>query len=54
VNKIAINLNPIPTSSFPTPAKRPKYSVLDKTKIKNNFGLAIKKWEDSLEPFTSF
>ena len=54
VKKIAINLNPIPTSSFPTPAKRPKYSVLDKTKIKNNFGLAIKKWEDSLEPFTSF
>jgi dTDP-4-dehydrorhamnose reductase len=53
VNKIAINLNPIPTTSFPTPAKRPKYSVLDKTKIKNNFGLTIKKWEDSLEPFPS-
>jgi dTDP-4-dehydrorhamnose reductase len=49
VNKIAINLNPIPTSSFPTPAKIPKYSVLDKTKIKNNFGIEINSWEDSLK-----
>jgi dTDP-4-dehydrorhamnose reductase len=42
-------LKSIPTSSFPTPAKRPKYSVLDKTKIKSNFGLEIKNWEDSLK-----
>ena len=49
INNIEIDLNPIPTSSFPTPAKRPKYSVLDKTKIKSTFGLEIKNWEESLK-----
>lgn len=49
INKIAINLKPIPTSEFPTPAKRPKYSVLDKSKIKSEFNISINSWEDSLE-----
>ena len=49
INNIEIDLKPIPTSTFPTPAKRPKYSVLDKTKIKSTFGLEIKNWEDSLK-----
>ncbi|MDN3678436.1 dTDP-4-dehydrorhamnose reductase [Flavobacterium paronense] len=49
INNKNIDLKPIPTSSFPTPAKRPKFSVLDKTKIKNTFGLEIKSWEDSLK-----
>ena len=48
INKIEIDLKPISTSSFPTPAKRPKYSVLDKTKIKSTFGLVINKWEEAL------
>jgi dTDP-4-dehydrorhamnose reductase len=48
INKVSIDLKPIPTSSFPTPAKRPKYSVLDKTKIKTTFGIPILDWEDSL------
>jgi dTDP-4-dehydrorhamnose reductase len=48
INNININLQSIPTSSFPTPAKRPKYSVLDKSKIKANFGIHIQKWEESL------
>jgi dTDP-4-dehydrorhamnose reductase len=48
---VKIDLNPIPTSQFPTPAERPKYSVLDKTKIKTTFGIAIHSWEDSLEKY---
>lgn len=48
-NKINIDLKPIPTSSYPTPAKRPPYSVLDKSKIKNIFGIEIKPWEESLK-----
>jgi len=40
---------PIPTTDYPTPAKRPLYSVLDKSKIKEAFGLEIPKWEDSLK-----
>jgi len=49
VKNIKTNLLPIPTTSFPTPAKRPKYSVLDKSKIKVTFGLEIKNWEESLK-----
>lgn len=49
VNSISINLQAIPSSAYPTPAKRPAYSVLDKTKIKNIFGIEIKNWETSLK-----
>ena len=49
INHKNIDLQPIPTSSFPTPAKRPNYSVLDKSKIKSTFGIQIKSWEDSLK-----
>mgnify|MGYP000275826915 FL=1 len=49
-SNVSINLQPIPTTSFPTPAKRPSYSVLDKSKIKTVFGVEIKKWEESLKP----
>ncbi len=45
---IEIDLKPIPTDSYPTPAKRPAYSVLDKTKIKKVFGVEIKNWKESL------
>ncbi len=48
INTISIDLKPIPTSSYPTPAKRPAYSVLDKSKIKKTFGIEIKNWKDSL------
>lgn len=41
-------VHPIPTSQYPTRAKRPMYSVLDKTKIKQTFGLPVPAWEDSL------
>ena len=51
-NNIKIDLIPIPTSSFPSPAKRPKYSVLDKTKIKRQFEIPINSWEESLKGLT--
>jgi dTDP-4-dehydrorhamnose reductase len=41
-------VNPIPTSQYPTPAKRPVYSVLDKSKIKKTFGITIPGWKESL------
>ena len=41
-------VNPIPTTAYPTPAKRPAYSVLDKTKIQNQFGIPLKDWKNSL------
>ncbi len=42
------DIRPIPTSEYPTPAKRPAYSVLDKTKIQENFGIQLKDWKESL------
>lgn len=52
LHNIPITLNPIPTSSYPTAAIRPKYSVLDKTKIKAIFGIQIKSWEEALKDTT--
>lgn len=41
-------VNPIASSQYPTAAKRPQYSVLDKTKIKSVYGIDIKEWRSSL------
>jgi dTDP-4-dehydrorhamnose reductase len=41
-------VNPIPSSQFPTPAKRPHYSLLDKSKIKEVYGVVIPGWLESL------
>ncbi len=49
INKSKIKINPILTSDYLTPAKRPRYSLLDKTKIKNTFGISIPDWKDSLK-----
>jgi dTDP-4-dehydrorhamnose reductase len=49
INAIKINLQPIKTSAYPTPAQRPKYSVLDKSKIKKVLGVEINNWELSLK-----
>lgn len=43
------NVRPLHTAEYPTPAARPHYSVLDKTKIKETFGITIPYWEESLE-----
>ena len=42
-------VRPLHTAEYPTPAARPHYSVLDKTKIKQVFGIEIPYWEESLE-----
>jgi dTDP-4-dehydrorhamnose reductase len=44
----ACKVNPIPTSQYPTPAKRPHYSLLDKSLIRDTYQLAIPGWQDSL------
>jgi dTDP-4-dehydrorhamnose reductase len=41
-------LVPIPTSQYPTAAKRPAYSALDCTKIQQSFGIGLKDWKKSL------
>jgi dTDP-4-dehydrorhamnose reductase len=41
-------INPITTEQFPTPSKRPVYSVLNKTKIQQTFGIKLKDWKESL------
>jgi len=42
------HVRPLHTSEYPTPAHRPHYSVLDKTKIKQAYGIEIPYWEESL------
>ena len=42
------NVSPIRSSQYPTPAKRPSYSLLDKSKIKQTYHIEIPYWEDSL------
>ncbi|OYU85517.1 MAG: dTDP-4-dehydrorhamnose reductase [Flavobacterium sp. BFFFF2] len=49
VNRFQTPVKPLKTVDFPTPAQRPAYSVLDKSKIKSVFGLGIKGWEESLQ-----
>ena len=42
------DVQPCHSDEFPSPVKRPSYSVLDKTKIKEVFGVAVPYWTDSL------
>ena len=48
IASIKMKVNPIPTTAYPTPAKRPAYSLLDKSKFKTTFGQTIPIWQDSL------
>lgn len=45
----ACNIQPCHSDEFPSPVKRPAFSVLDKTKIKQTFGITIPYWTDSLK-----
>lgn len=49
IMKIDCKIVPIKSEQYPTPAKRPHYSVLDKTKIKNDLGIEIPHWKESLK-----
>ena len=43
------DIRPCRSSQYPSPVKRPSYSVLDKTKIQETFGIEIPYWTDSLK-----
>ena len=43
------HVRPLHTAEYPTPAARPHYSVLDKTKIKQTYGIEVPYWEESLK-----
>lgn len=45
----ACDIQPCHSNEFPSPVKRPAFSVLDKTKIKETFGITISYWTDSLK-----
>lgn len=47
--KLNCKINPIETFQYPTPAKRPHFSLLNKSKIKNTFNIEIPYWKDSLD-----
>jgi dTDP-4-dehydrorhamnose reductase len=46
--QMPVQVHPILSSQYPTPAQRPPFSVLDKSKIKGTFGITIPHWEDGL------
>ena len=47
-NITSCQVSPLHTAEYPTPASRPHYSVLDKTKIKDTYNIEIPYWEESL------
>ena len=49
LGSIDCKVRPIETKDYPTPAKRPHFSVLNKTKIKKDFVIEIPYWRDSLD-----
>jgi dTDP-4-dehydrorhamnose reductase len=49
MTKLECKINPIETKDYPTPAKRPHYSLLNKAKIKEKFNIKIPYWKDGLD-----
>ncbi|BBP44312.1 dTDP-4-dehydrorhamnose reductase [Thiosulfativibrio zosterae] len=47
--QVQVKVTPIETKDYPTPAKRPHYSLMNKAKIKQHFGFDIPYWQDSLK-----
>jgi dTDP-4-dehydrorhamnose reductase len=48
ISQMPVKVHPIPSSAYPTKAKRPSFSVMDKSKIKATFQLHVPHWRDSL------
>ncbi|MNK29998.1 dTDP-4-dehydrorhamnose reductase [compost metagenome] len=48
-SRTEVKVNPIPTSAYPTKAKRPHFSVMDKSKIKADYNIQVPYWLDSLK-----
>ncbi|MBA5794108.1 MULTISPECIES: dTDP-4-dehydrorhamnose reductase, partial [unclassified Flavobacterium] len=49
INGYTTKMNAIASDAFPTPAKRPNFSLLDKTKIKDTYSVQVPNWRTSLE-----
>ena len=49
LRNLSCTIHAITTAEYPTPAKRPNYSVLDKTKIQKTFEIKLKNWQKSLK-----
>ena len=48
IKSLDVNLKPLKTAEYPMLAKRPQYTLMDKSKIKNAFNIKIPYWRDSL------
>ena len=46
-----VKINPVPSSAYPTPAKRPAFSLMDKTKIKTALDIKVKDWKENLNTY---
>ena len=53
-SNIEIKLNPIKTSAYPTPAKRPLFSVMEKTKIKETLNIEIPFWRETVNKTVNY
>jgi dTDP-4-dehydrorhamnose reductase len=49
ISHSSCKVNAITTAQYPTPAKRPSYSGLNKSKIQSNYSIQLKPWRDSLQ-----
>ena len=48
ISGLPCQVKPVTSAEYPTKTRRPAYSVLDKTKIKQTFGVSVPRWQESL------